>query len=141
MLIPTVCAENLFRCDPGGSYAPHMQVQGIDERRLMMERHGADFLVFIYMGGRGHEGSIVDSYLLTDSDVPSALAWLRDNLPKDACWALGVVTDPVPATPETDVDVAWIIGADVLNYDLGEIPEWQPIAEEMLARRDSVSLL
>lgn len=120
-----------------------MQVTGIDERNLVRDDSGANFVAFIYEGGDAPRGSwSVDSLLLTDTDVPQVLHWLRQNLPTNSCWSLGVVSDPEHPTAETDLQIDWIVGADVLNAD----PErWDPeerrLAEEMLARRHRVDLL
>lgn len=119
-----------------------MQVAGVDERNLMREDLGSNFLVFIYEGGDAQNMSwSVDSYLLTGTDLPHVVGWLRQNLPTDSCWALGVVRHPAMPTPGSAVDVAWVVGADVLNM----APEhWSPaehrLAEEMLARRHRVTL-
>ena len=46
-----------------------------------------------------------------------------------------------PST-ESNVDVSWIVGSDVLNMDPSDrSSDQQRIAEEMLARRDRVALL
>jgi hypothetical protein len=94
-----------------------MGVQAIDERMVASERANANFLAFIYEGGdRPHSSWSVDSYLLTGTSLASALGWLSEHLPIDSCWALGVVVSPVDRpTPESEVDVRWIVGADVLN--------------------------
>lgn len=118
-----------------------MEATGIDERRMVSERIGADFLVFFYEGEE-NPGSYVDSLLLTNADLPAALAWVRDNIPTNACWSLGVITSPTPATTETEVEAAWIIGADVLNLNPDDRSAAEErVAREMLARRDSVDLL
>jgi hypothetical protein len=72
-----------------------MRATGIDERCLVREGVGGNFLVFIYEGvdNPGWSWS-VDSYLLTDTDLPHVLQWLHQNLPVDSCWSLGVVLDP-----------------------------------------------
>ncbi len=129
-----------------------MQVEGIDERRLGRERNGAAFLVFIYEGGddvvhRGADGPwmtswSVDSLLLTDGDLPSALRWLGENLPANCCWSLGVVVTPDEPTTETELAVSWVVGSDVLNLaPYLRSPEEQRLAEEMLARRHRVTLV
>ena len=93
-----------------------MQVTGIDERNLVRDDSGANFVAFIYEGGDAPRGSwSVDSLLLTDTDVPQVLHWLRQNLPTNSCWSLGVVSDPEHPTAETDLQIDWIVGADVLN--------------------------
>jgi hypothetical protein len=56
-----------------------MRVQGIDERNLVEVRDGGNFVVFIYEGSDETSWS-VNSYLLTDADLPSVLRWLGDNL-------------------------------------------------------------
>src|SRR4051794_6663038 len=117
-----------------------MQVTGVDERRLVREREGADFVVFIYEGDESpHSSWSVDSYVLTDTDVPQALHWLREHLPNDSCWSLGVVLGPPAPTPDSRLDVAWVVGADVLNQP-DRTPAEQALAEEMLARRHRVEL-
>jgi hypothetical protein len=93
-----------------------MQVTGFDERYAIQEGLGANFVVSIFEGGDvpGRSWS-VDSLLLTDADVPQVLHWLHENLPTDSCWSLGVVRDPEHPTAESDLKIAWIVGADVLN--------------------------
>jgi hypothetical protein len=120
-----------------------MNVAGIDERHLGGERTGADFILFIYEGGDAkHYSWSVDSYLLTDADVPGILSWLETRLPVNCCWSLGVVLAPERPTTHTDVDVAWIVGADVLNDNPRDLTvAEQRAAEEMLARRHRVTLL
>lgn len=125
-----------------------MQVQGIDERRLASERNGGHFVVFIYTDGGasqmpGTETSwAVNSLLITDAAMPEVLHWLRENLPSDSCWSLGLVRYPAIPSTETDVDVAWIVGSDVLNMSPRDrSPDQQRIAEEMMARRGQVPLL
>jgi hypothetical protein len=125
-----------------------MQVQGIDERRLMTERNGAHFVVFIYTDGGASQPSwaetswAVDSLLVTDAAMSEVLRWLTENLPTDSCWSLGVVFEPARPSTETDLDVAWIVGSDVLNISpSNRSPDQQRIAEEMLARRGQVALL
>jgi hypothetical protein len=127
---------------PPGPTLAAVQVTGFDERHLVREGPGANFVVFIYEGGdtAGRSWS-VESLLMTDTDVPQALHWLRQNLPTDACWSLGVVLDPEHPTAESDLKIDWIVGADVLNIDPGKRdPELQRLAEEMLARRHRVHL-
>lgn len=119
-----------------------MQVTGFDERHMVQERAGANFVVLVYEGGDAFTSSwSVDSLLLTDTTIPHVLKWLRENLPTDACWSLGVVRDPSDPTAGSDLDVAWNVGADVLNRDPRT---WDPherrLAEEMLARRHRVEL-
>lgn len=119
-----------------------MQVRPIDERCLARERNGASFVVFIYQGGDARDASwAVDSRLLTDADLLEVLHWLTENLPRDCCWSLGLVRDPVEPTGESEVDVSWIVGADVLNTSpAARSADEQRIAEEMLARRHRVAL-
>ncbi|KQV64996.1 hypothetical protein ASC64_14940 [Nocardioides sp. Root122] len=124
-----------------------MQIQGIDERRLASERMGGHFVVFVYTDGGasqtpGAETWAVDSLLITDAAMPEVLHWLTENLPTDCCWSLGLVLSPATPSTETDVDVAWIVGSDVLNMSPADrSPEQQRIAEEMMTRRGQVSLL
>ena len=127
-----------------------MIVEGVDERMLQGEQSGSSFLVFIYEDGdlidETDDGPVnsswsVDSHLLTDADLPRALEWLREHLPANACWSLGVVRQPARPTTGTDIDVDWIVGADVLNMDPRQRdPQERRLAEEMLARRHSVTL-
>ena len=57
-------------------------------------------------------------------------------MPSDSCWSLGVVLGPEHPTPESDLNVAWVVGADALNSDPSKLdPTEQRLAEEMLARR------
>ncbi len=128
-----------------------MNVEGIDERHLGASRQGADFLVFIYEGGdrvhtspsgeRVNASWSVDSLLLTDGDLPGVLGWLRENLPVNCCWSLGVVLQPQHPTPESEVAVSWVVGADVLNTSPHHwSPEEKRLADDMLTRRHHVSL-
>lgn len=120
-----------------------MRVEAIDERHLVHEHNGANFVVFIYKGGGAPNTSwSVHSRLITDADLPEVLRWLTDNLPTDSCWSLGLVRDPAQPTTVSDVDVAWIVGSDVLNMDpVNWSSEEQRMAGEMLARRHHVALL
>lgn len=129
-----------------------MRVAGVDERMLEGERD-AEFLVFIYEGGdhAGYSWS-VDSYLFAEADLPDVLMWMRENLPVNCCWSLGVVQRPRPVAADfatwpyrvevlriPTFDVAWIVGGDVLNFDPAtRSPEEERLAQTMLARRDSV---
>jgi hypothetical protein len=122
-----------------------VQVSSLDERRLQSEYYSADFVVYIYEDGDAPGCSwSVDSYLLSDTDVPEVLKWLSDRVPDDACWSLGLVVEPqrcTPPTPESALTVAWIVGADLLNVASQELsPEEQATAEAMLARRHRVAL-
>ncbi len=118
-----------------------MKVEGIDERHLLHERNGADFLVFIYQGSGGPQAAwSVDSRLITDADLPGVLRWLAENLPTDSYWSLGLVRGLTQPTTESDLDVAWIVGSDVLNMDpSNRSSQEQRIAEEILARRHRVA--
>lgn len=119
-----------------------MQVHGIDERLLSHERRGGHFLVFVYEGSRAPDTSwSVHSRLITDADLPEVLRWLGSNLPPGCCWSLGVVREPADPSPRTEVDVSWIVGADVLNMDRADrSADEQRIAEAMLARGHRVDL-
>lgn len=121
-----------------------MDVQRVDERALGQQGHGADFVVFVYEGGDHPSGNVswsVDSLLLTDTDVPQVLSWLREHLPVGCCWSLAVVLAPPRPTPASQLDVAWIVGADVLNTSPGDRDaDEQRVAEEMLERRHRVTL-
>lgn len=127
----------------GGTTLTAMQVAGFDERYMVQEGIGANFVVFVYEGGEAPDSSwSVDSTLLTGTDLPDILHWLRDHLPGDSCWSLGVVLDPDLPTPRSDMRVAWIVGADLLNADLRRLdPGERRLAQEMLARRHKVDLL
>jgi len=112
------------------------------------ERNGAHFVVFIYTDGGGSQPSwaetswAVDSLLITDAAMSEVSRWLTENLPTGSCWSLGVVCEPARPSVETDLDVTWIVGSDVLNMSPADrSPEQQRIAEEMLARREQVALL
>jgi hypothetical protein len=127
-----------------------MQVMGIDERNLRRQGTGVNFVVFIYEDGDdpnksssvdGRKSWSVDSYLLTDADLTEVLAWLGENLPRNACYSVGVVFDPPRPTAGSEVDVEWVLGADLLNSD----PRYwtsveRRIAERMLSRRHRVSV-
>jgi len=119
-----------------------MRVTGIDERNLRRQDTGTDFVVFIYEGGdEQHRSWSVDGYLITDVDFTEVLEWLRDNLPRAACYSVGVVLDPPRPTSESEVDVAWVLGADLLNtHRRNRTQTEQRIAEGMLARRDRVDI-
>lgn len=121
-----------------------MKVHGIDERALGEQGYGSNFVVFIYQGGQSVlDGSwSVDSLLLTETDLPQVLRWLRENLPVGCCWSLAVVRAPRRPAPGSRVDVAWIVGNDVLNTP----HEWRDdeerrVAAEMLERRHRVDII
>jgi hypothetical protein len=120
-----------------------MKVEGIDERALQTERGGAAWLVFVYEGGdREYSSWAVDSFLITDAQLPEVLAWLRDNLPADSCWALAVVHSPERPTTASELDVSWVVGGDLLNTSHEHLSAGeQRLVEEMLARRHFVSLV
>ena len=128
-----------------------MQVQEFDERHLRREDDGTNFVVFIYIGGEARNTSwSVYSYLITDADLPEVLRWLTEKLPTDSdvldagkitCWSLGLIREPTQPTPESDMDIAWIVGSDELNSDPASLSSHeQRIADEMLARRHRVAL-
>lgn len=108
---------------------------------LGTEQIGANFLVFIYEGGdRPHHSWSVESYLLTETNLGDALEWIRDHLPPQSCWALGVVVSPVRPDTGSEVAVHWIIGADVLNTQPHDrSAEERLVAAAMLQRRDKVT--
>ena len=124
---------------------------GIDERRLRRQGTGVNFVVFIFEGGDnpgesssvdGHKSWSVDSYLLTDADFTEVLAWLGENLPRQACYSVGVVFDPPRPTADSEVDVEWVLGADLLNEDTRYWTSVERrIAEGMLSRRSRVPML
>jgi hypothetical protein len=120
-----------------------MKVDGIDEQNLSGVRDGGNFVVFIYEGGDDPLTSwSVDSYLLSDADLPSVLGWLGDNLPVNCCWSLGVVEQPERPTAKTDIHISWVVGGDVLNLERrNREPDEQRLAEEMLARRHRLTLI
>lgn len=113
---------------------------GVDERNLVSERDSGAFLLFIYEGGdEPHHSWSVDSRLIVDAQLGEVLGWLPSVLPQNCCWALGVVTEPDHPTTESDLRVAWIVGADLLNMDAeGRSPRENGIVESMLARRHRV---
>lgn len=119
-----------------------MKVLGIDERNVVKERDGGNFIVFIYEGGpEAHTSWSVDSYLLTEADLPSVWGWLSENLPVDSCWSLGVVEKPAQPSADTEVSISWVVGGDVLNRDADDRePQEQRLAEEMMARRHRLTL-
>jgi len=116
---------------------------GVDERCLVSERDGADYLLFIYQGGdEQHRSWSVDSRLVLDAQLDEVLAWLPSVLPNDSCWALGVVREPEHATTESHLRVSWIVGADLLNTSAGDrTAREQQIVDGMLARRHRVALI
>jgi len=117
-----------------------MRVVGIDERHLVREREGANYLLYVYEGSEFESGSwSVTSRLLLDTDVPTVLRWLPDHLPEGACWSLGVVTSPPYPDEDSDVVVDWIVGADVLNMP-GRGGVEETLAADMIARRDRATL-
>jgi hypothetical protein len=132
-------------------YAGGMRATLVDDRMVDGERD-AEFFVSVYEGGdqAGYSWSEA-SYLLADTDLAGVLSWLRENLPADCCWALGVVQRPRPVAadfgdwPGVEVrriptfDVAWIVGGDVLNLAPStRSAEQELLAQAMLARRQSV---
>jgi hypothetical protein len=118
-----------------------MQIVGMDERHLKRDGPGTNFVAFIYEGGDATTSWSVDSYLVTDAELADVLEWLQGHLPEKACYSVGVVVDPPRPTETSDVEVTWVIGADVLNMDPRH---WTPmerrIAEGMLARRHRTSI-
>ncbi len=122
-----------------------MNVEVIDERALGDQGYGSNFVVFIYEGGDSAQKIFswsVDSLLLTNTDLPQVLAWLREHLPVGCCWSLAVVYAPKRPTPASTVDVAWIVGDDILNTSPEDRDaEQQRVAEEMVARRHRVTLV
>jgi hypothetical protein len=122
-----------------------VNVEGIDERALGEQGYGSNFVVFIYEGGDSALENFswsVDSLLMTNTDLPQVFAWLREHLPVGCCWSLAVVHAPKRPTPASHVDVAWIVGDDVLNTPPEDRDaEQQRIAEEMVARRHRVTLV
>jgi hypothetical protein len=123
-----------------------MHVQGIDERRLESERDGGHFVVFIYTAdgtpqtSRSVTSWAVDSLLITHAALTEVLRWLAENVPADSCWSLGVVREPARPSPQTAMDVSWIVGSDVLNISPSDrSSDQERIAEEMLARRHQVA--
>jgi hypothetical protein len=124
-----------------------MQVREIDERRIVRERDGGDFVVFVYTGDGAPQTSrsmtswSVDSLLVTGASLPEVLHWIEENVPTGSCWSLGVVREPARPSPESAMDVSWIVGSDVLNMSPADrTPDQQRTAEEMLARRHRVEL-
>jgi hypothetical protein len=130
-----------------------VRVEDIDERHLVQEVDGANFVVFIFVGSERSDTSwSVDSYLITDADLPEVLRWLTEELPTDSdadhdvgtitCWSLGLVRHPARPTTESDVHIAWIVGSDVLNTPpASRSAHEQRLADEMLTRRHHVTLL
>ena len=110
---------------------------------MVREQYGASFIVFIYYGGgKSHSSWAVDSQLITNANLPEVLRWLSENLPTDCCWSLGLVGDTAQPTTESDLEVRWIVGSDVLNMDPSDRTHDQHhIADEMLARRHRVGSL
>jgi hypothetical protein len=119
-----------------------VEVHGIDERHLVREHEGADFVLFVYQGDPAPDTSwSVDSEMITDATLPEVLAWLPSRLPEDCCWSLGVITEPSPARPEEDFALVWVVGADLLNADSRGLGERERrLVDEMLARRHRVDL-
>ena len=136
-----------------GIYAAAMRVHEMDERHLVHEVNGADFVAFVYVGrDRSDTSWTVYSYLITGADLPEVLRWIIGELPTDTdaaldagiitCWSLGLVRHPEQPTTESDVKIAWIVGSDVLNMSPHDrSTHEQRLADEMLARRHQVSLL
>jgi hypothetical protein len=124
----------------------------MDERYLVQEVNGANFVVFIYTGSEDSDYSwSVYSYLITGADLPEVLRWLTEELPTYShadldtgtmtCWSLGLVRHPARPTIESDVEIAWIVGSDVLNTPpVNRASDEQRLADEMLARRHHVTL-
>jgi len=126
----------------GDAYCPAMRTDEIDERRVVQEREGADFVAFVYEGEKAVEASwSVSSYLLCETDLPAVLHWLEVTLPPRSCWSLGVVLQPEHPTEDSALRICWIVGADVLNAppDARTARE-QHLATEMLDRRHNVTL-
>src|SRR5215212_1576670 len=117
-----------------------MRVTGIDARNLRRQGTGTYFVVFIYEGSEESDKSwAVDSCLLTDA--AGVLEWLRNKLPRDACYSVGVVTDPPRPTAASDMHLTWVLGADLLNKQPRHWTSTEHrIAEGMLARRNRVTI-
>ena len=113
---------------------------GVDERHLVSDRDSGAFLLFIYEGGdESHHSWSVDSRLIIDAQLGEVLDWLPSVLPHNCCWALGVVNEPEHPTTESDLRVAWIVGADLLNMDAEDRSFHENgIVEAMLERRHRV---
>lgn len=119
-----------------------MKAVGIDERHIVGEGIGGNFVVFVYEGSDEQPANSVDSFLLTEAHLPDVLRWLKENLPVNSCWSLGVVEEPENPTAESDLRISWVVGADVLNIQRRHMePKHQRLAEEMLSRRHRVNLL
>ena len=121
-----------------------MDVQRIDERALGEQGYGGGFVIFVYEGDESDDDVSwnVDSFLLTDTDVPQVLRWLGEHLPRGCCSSLAVVHAPKRPTPDSRLDVAWIVGDDVLNTPrASRSAAEQRIAAEMLARGHGVTLV
>jgi hypothetical protein len=140
-----------FRCGASSAAYPLvMRITGIDERNLGRQDSGVNFVVFIYEGGddpnesssvESYKSWSVDSYLLTDADFMEVLDWLGTNLPRDSCYSVGVVFDPPRPTSDSEVDVTWVLGADLLNTDPRHWTSTERrIAQGMLSRRHRVTI-
>lgn len=119
-----------------------MRATRIDERNVVGEGIGGNFVVFVYEGSDEQPATSVDSFLLTEAHLPDVLLWLKETLPLNSCWSLGVVEEPERPTARSDLRISWVVGADVLNISPpGHIePRERRLAEEMLARRHRVTL-
>lgn len=119
-----------------------MRVTSVDERRVVHERRLATFVVYIYLGDDSSQVSwSVSSYRLEQADLPQTLQWLRDTLPANSCWSLGIVMDVGPAAHDGDLAVSWLVGSDVLNIPKEHrSDEEQLAAADMLSRRNHVNL-
>jgi hypothetical protein len=117
-----------------------VRVERLDQRHVVRERVGASFVVLVYEGGDHADAAwSVGAHLLTDTDLPSVLAWLADALPPGCCWSLGVVRAATGPTSVHGLDVSWIVGADVLSTaPQRRSAQEQQLAAEMLARRHHV---
>jgi hypothetical protein len=87
---------------------------------MVRERIGGHFVVFIYSGSGPNPSWAVDSWLMTNSDLPGVFRWLAENIATDCCWSLGIVTHPIDPSRDSGVDVSWIVGGETFDIEIAE---------------------
>ena len=69
------------------------------------------------------------------------LDWLGGQLSPTAAYSVGVVVSPDSPTTDSELDVRWVLGADVLNRDPDDRTHTERRrAGAMLARRGRVRI-
>ena len=103
---------------PSRAILPAMQVAGLRQAAPHPRSRRRELCRVHLRGRRRRRQVLVGGRPAADRHRCSGvLHWLRDHLPSDSCWSLGIVLSPRHPTAESDLRVTWIVGADVLNSD------------------------